>query len=255
MPVIQASNLTKRFGSQTVLDQASLTVESAEIVFIVGASGSGKSVFLEHLMGLQSPDEGSVKIEGEEIVGLDEEKLFVHRRKIGYLFQQGALYDFMTVRENLELPLREHMNLKEAEIQQRVDEAFEQVGLKDIDKKNPSQISGGMLKRAALARAIILKPKFLFCDEPTSGLDPITAALINQLIKDCQKKYNMTALVVSHDIKSVSQIAGRVAYLKEGRFCFIGKLDDFFKSDEPSVKEFINEALVGGAKSYEKFSQ
>ncbi len=238
--MIKVDKLSKKFGNQVVLNNLSLEVKSGELLVVLGESGSGKSVLLQHLIGLMKPDQGSVKIGGQEITKLTEDELLVARKDIGYLFQEGALYDFMTVFENVGFPLREHTNLKRKEIAVKVKEMLSMVGLQGAEAKFPSQLSGGMKKRAALARAVILGSKVLFCDEPTSGLDPIKSRQISDLIHSIVSKLKCTTVVASHDIHNSLRIADRLILIRGGNIVAQGTPQEFKLSNDAYLQEFLN---------------
>lgn len=237
--MISVLNLSKSFNGQTILDDVSLEIKEGEIIVIAGESGVGKSVLLKHIMGLLKPDSGSIVIDGEEITDMREKNLLKVREKIGYLFQEGALYDFMNVFDNIAFPLKEHTKLKKAAIREKVQNILKVVDLEGIEKKFPSELSGGMKKRVALARAIILNSKILLCDEPTSGLDPIRSRDISDLIKEVSNKINCTTLITSHDIVNSFRIADRMALIREGKIAAQGTKKDLEKSKNAFVKEFI----------------
>jgi phospholipid/cholesterol/gamma-HCH transport system ATP-binding protein len=237
--MIEAISLTKDFDSLKVLKGIDINFKGNEIVCILGESGKGKSVFLQILAGLIKPTSGSVIVEGMDITKLSEEELLLIRKRIGYLFQSGALYDFMNVYENLSFPLREHTKLSETEIKDKVDEMLTEVNLLDIKDKFPSELSGGMRKRASLARSVILGPKMLFCDEPTSGLDPSNAKLISQLILKLSRKCKSTTIITSHDIANSLSISDKVTVLLEGKLLDCGSPKDFLSSSDERVKDFL----------------
>jgi phospholipid/cholesterol/gamma-HCH transport system ATP-binding protein len=238
--MIRVTGLTKSFGSQKVLDDLALDVGQGEIVAVMGSSGTGKSVLLLHLIGLMTPDAGTIEIDGVRVTDLRERDLLVFRRRVGYLFQDGALYDFMTVAENLAFPLREHTKQKGAQIRSKVEEFLGLVDLPGVGDKYPSELSGGMRKRAALARAMIMGTKVLLCDEPTSGLDPIRSRDISVLIRDLSKKLNCTVVVTTHDIVNAFRVADRAVVLNEGRIVADGKEADLRRSKDPFVQEFLS---------------
>ncbi len=240
---IAVSDLHKSFGKQTVLDGMNLEVREAETVAVMGRSGTGKSVLLKLLMGLQPADSGSVRICGQEIENLDEKSLNEIRKKMGFLFQQAALYDSLTIEENVIFPMARHTKKPAEEQKQRAKELLSSVGMdKDLEKL-PSQISGGMQKRVGLARALALDPEILLCDEPTSGLDPITASEIACLIVDLKKKRNMTAVVVTHDLRGARAYADRIVLIHEGKVVAEGSVDDLHKSKDQFVVEFLKDSL------------
>lgn len=220
-PVIRVRNLVKRFGSATVLRDISLQVQPGETMVIMGGSGSGKSTLLRCLIGTYRPDGGSIELFGQDICDLDEEGMNEVRKKFGILFQSGALFNSMTLAENIALPLREHTDLDQEIIDIQVKIKLELVGLRQHADKYPAQISGGMKKRAGLARALALDPKILFYDEPSAGLDPVTSAQIDQLIMALTKQLGVTSLVVTHEMDSAFVIADRMAMLDQGRMLFV----------------------------------
>jgi len=244
-PAIQIHNVSKAFGKQTVLNQIDLQVARGETLTVLGRSGTGKSVMLKLLIGLQQPDSGEIEIEGEPITGAPIEALNRIRKKIGFLFQSAALYDSLTVADNVAFPLRYHAYGSECERSDRVMELLRRVGMSDALEKMPSDLSGGMKKRVGLARALALDPEIMLLDEPTAGLDPITAGEINELIRQLQREHNMSSIVVTHDMRSVETVADRVAMLNEGRILIEGTLDDLKRSDDPFVSKFVSESEEG----------
>jgi len=239
-PVIEINNLKKSFGSQQVLKDVSLSLINGENLVVLGKSGSGKSVLIKCIVRLMSPDAGTIHVLGENMNTLNSDGLGVLRQKIGFLFQSGALYDSMTVRENLEFPLRRiRMNLTEKEISEKILEVLENVGLADALNKMPSQLSGGMRKRISLARTIVVDPMIMLYDEPTTGLDPVTSDEISLLINDVQKKYKTSSIIITHDIECARNTANRIIMLKDGEVYQEGKLDEFEKSADPLIKTFF----------------
>lgn len=238
--MICVTNLSKSFGEQTVLNGVSFDVKQGEVLVVLGPSGTGKSVLLLQLVGLLTPDEGTITIDGKSLSGMAEADLLKFRQNIGYLFQDGALFDFMTVAENLAFPLREHTALSEAEIEARVEEYLKDVDMVGSGDKYPSQLSGGMRKRVALARALIMDTKVLLCDEPTSGLDPIRSRDISLLIRDLSRKKKTTTVITSHDIHNSFLIADRLLVLNQGRIAVQGREEDLRRSSDPFVKEFLS---------------
>ncbi len=238
--MITVSHVYKEFNGQVVLDNVSLEIRRGEILAILGESGAGKSVLLQHLIGLHKPNRGTITIDKVDITRLPERELLKVRRDIGYLFQEGALYDFMDVYENIAFPLLEHTELSENEIDEKVKRILSLVGLKDVESKYPAQLSGGMKKRVALARAVILNSKILFCDEPTSGLDPIRSRDISDLIRDISKKFNCTTVITSHDVKNSFRIADRLTLIHDGKLLVTGTRQELEASQDPFVKEFFN---------------
>jgi len=237
--MIKVAHVYKSFNGQAILNDVNLEVCEGEILAILGGSGAGKSVLLKHMMGLIRPDRGHIFINEEDISELPERDLLKIRREIGYLFQEGALYDFMTVEENIAFPLREHTRLKSSQIRDKVRHILGMIDLKDVGEKYPSQLSGGMKKRVALARAIILDSKILFCDEPTSGLDPILSRDISDLIKDVSFKMGCTTVLTSHDIANAFRIAGRAVLIRDGRVVCVGTHDQLKSSEDQFIRAFI----------------
>jgi len=236
---IQLSNVCKSFGTQLVLDNLNLTVEPNRITVIIGESGGGKSVLLKHIIGLLRPDSGSVYIDNVEISALNDQKLNEIRKNFGMLFQEAALFDSMTVGENVAFPIREHTQLSKEEVNVIVKKKLRQVGLKNVVGKMPAELSGGMRKRVGLARAIALDPKIILFDEPTTGLDPIRRDDIDRLIVKTQQHTNATCLIISHDIDSTFKIAHSVAMLYDGRIIEYGTPEKIKNSKNPAVKNFI----------------
>ena len=238
--MIRVSHLSKTFEDHVVLNDLSFDVAEGEIVAILGESGTGKSVLLKHLMGLMRPDEGVVTIDSQDITNFTENDLLKLRQRIGYLFQEGALYDFMSVFENIAFPLKEHNMLDKNAIQEKVKKALELVDLQGEEEKMPSELSGGMKKRVGLARAIIMDSKILFCDEPTTGLDPIHSRDIMDLISQISRKLHCTTLITSHDIPNSFRIADRLILLKDGKIAAMGAPKDIQECQNVFVKEFIS---------------
>lgn len=239
--MIELQDVSKAFGSQVVLDHLSLQIPAGKLTVILGPSGEGKSVTLKHIIGLLPPDSGRVIVDGIDLWSLSEQERTAFRKKFGMLFQNAALFDSMTVFENVAFPLREHTNLSEEEISKKVHEKLAMVGLEKAAEKLPSELSGGMRKRAGLARAIALEPKIILYDEPTTGLDPLMTESINQLITDTQKKLSITSIVISHDIESTFRVADLVVLLYRGKIIAQGSPEDFRgkKFNHPFVSEFI----------------
>lgn len=238
-PPIVVKDLRKSYGSQKVLDGIDLTVAHGETAAVLGRSGTGKSVLLKLLIGLQPADSGSIKIGGQEIEGLAQEPLNDIRRKIGFLFQQAALYDSLTVEENVAFPLVRHTTLSPAERSQRVHDLLAKVEMDHDAAKMPSEISGGMQKRVGIARALALDPAILLLDEPTSGLDPITSEEIGRLISELKKDRQMTSIVVTHDVRGAKSFSDRFLVVNEGRIVEQGTLEELKRSREPFVIEFL----------------
>ncbi len=238
---IELEDVYKTLGQLKVLQGVSFQVRHGETFVMMGLSGTGKSVTLRHIVGLMQPDQGCVKVFGEDLSQLDEKTLKQIRLKIGYLFQSGALINWMTIRENIALPLYEHRpQLKEKEVQERVMEKLRLVNMTQAAEKYPSEISGGMKKRAALARSIILDPEIILYDEPTSGLDPIMGATIDDLVNDTRDALGVSQIVVTHDIGSAYRIADRIGLLFEGEIIALGTPDDIRNHSDPIVKQFVN---------------
>jgi len=227
------------FDDNKVLRGVNLNVQSGEVLAIIGGSGSGKSVMLKLLMGLLDPDSGNIYFDGENIVEKTEEELLKIRRKIGMLFQSSALFDSLTVYENLAYPLREHTKIEEDEIERIIKEKLAHVDLYDVEHLYPAELSGGMKKRVALARAIVFEPCLILYDEPTTGLDPSTANKINELIVNLQKKLNVTSIVVTHDMNSVEKVADRIAMLYKGKIIVEGPTETILRSENEIVRAFI----------------
>ena len=237
--MIAVRGLMKRIGGQEILLGIDLTVGKGETLVIIGRSGGGKSVLLKHLIGLMQPDAGEIWIEGQNIIGLSERKLAPIRRKIGILFQGGALFDSMTVEENIAFPLREAGERNPKIIGEKVREILEVIELEGEQKKMPVNLSGGMKKRVGLARSIIRRPSCILYDEPTAGLDPVVSDSINQLIRRLQKRFQVTSIVVTHDMKSAFHIADHIAYLHEGRIYFYGTPQELQNSQDPLIQDFL----------------
>ena len=239
MPKIELKKLRKSFGDQTVLDRVDLSIEPGETLTVLGRSGTGKSVLLKLLIGLERADSGSIRIDDRDIANLGTQDLNEIRKKIGFLFQQAALYDSMTIEQNVEFPLKRHRKMSDADRRKKGRELLRSVGLDTDTEKLPGQLSGGMKKRVGLARALALDPEIVMLDEPTAGLDPVTSAEITELISDLKKKRNMTAIVVTHDIDSAKQISDRLVVLDEGKIVEQGTFGDLEKSKNPIVQRIL----------------
>ncbi len=239
MPVIEVRDLWKSFGDQEVLRGLNLSVLDGETMVVLGPSGCGKSVLLKHVIGLMKPDRGSILVEGNELTGLDARELKDLRMRFGMVFQGAALFDSMTVGENVGLPLKEHQSIEGDELADLVEAKLGMVGLEGVSQLRPSEISGGMKKRVALARAIALDPDIVLYDEPTTGLDPIMAEQINELIRALQRKINATSIVVTHDLHSANFTGDKIALMHEGRIELCGTMDDLRRSDNEAMRIFI----------------
>jgi phospholipid/cholesterol/gamma-HCH transport system ATP-binding protein len=239
MALIELRNLKKRFGSLVVLDGVSLSIPERQSLVIIGASGTGKSVLLKHIVGLLKPDAGEVWYDGKRIDTLGERDLDPIRKQLGFLFQQGALFDSFTVEENVAFPIREHTDKSPAEIDRIVAEKLAMVGLPTAGKKMPAELSGGQRKRIALARAIALNPRVILYDEPTTGLDPIRSDVINELILKLQRELTITSITVTHDMHSAFKVADRIVMLREGKVIFDGTPDEMRQTDDRRVRSFV----------------
>lgn len=238
--VVEVKNLRKGFVNQEVLNDVSLQLFNGENLVVLGKSGSGKSVLIKCIARLMAPESGTINVLGENVNDMKKDELVELRKKIGFLFQSGALYDSMTVRQNLEFPLRRiKKDLTQKGINEKVKEVLENVGLSDAIDKMPSQLSGGMRKRISLARSIVLDPLIMLYDEPTTGLDPITSAEISTLINEVQKKYKTSSIIITHDIKCARITANRIIMLHKGEVYSEGKLEYFENSTDPFIKSFF----------------
>ena len=242
---IEFQGVWKRLGTKVVLRGVDLSVSRGECLVVIGRSGTGKSVLLKHVVGLLQPDRGTVRVNGIDVSKLDEGELLALREEMGMLFQGGALFDSMLVGENVGLALREHTPLPERQIEEVVAEKLALVGLTGTEGQRPSSLSGGMKKRAALARSLAMNPKIMLYDEPTTGLDPITADVINRLIRRLQERLGMTSIAVTHDMRSASHIADRIAMLHEGRIHAIGTPDEIQATRDPILRQFIEGSSDG----------
>ena len=239
-PIIKIEDLVTYYGKRKVLDGINLNIMLGETMTILGRSGCGKSTLLRHLIGLSKPSSGKIFMKDQEITNLSEQDMLPIRRKIGMLFQSGALFNSMTVGDNVALSLREHTELEDSTIKIMTRMKLDQVGLAGFEDFMPSQLSGGMKKRAALARSIAMDPDILFCDEPSAGLDPIVAVGIDQLILKLKKAFNMTIVVVTHELESVFLIADRVALLDGGKIIALGTVEELKQSGNDKVQQFFN---------------
>jgi len=243
--MIKLVDLHKSFGKQKVLDGLDLNIEEGKTTVIIGRSGGGKSVLLKHMIGLLRPERGQILIDGTDITKLNDRALNEIRKKFGMLFQEAALFDSMTVGENVAFPLREHTTMKEKEIRETVADRLRSVGLTGVEEKMPSELSGGMRKRVGLARAIALHPQIVLFDEPTTGLDPVMTEAINRLIIDTQKNLNLTCVVISHDIRSIFEIGHRIAMLYEGKIIENGTPEELKTSRNPVIVQFLAGSIEG----------
>lgn len=239
MALVEFKNVVKKFDGASVLDDVSFSVEKGEVFCVIGPSGVGKSVTLKHIVRLLSPTSGSVLVDGVDVASCSERELLKIRSTMAYLFQGGALLAWKTVAENIALPLRECTSLDDDEIDAKVTAALESVELLEAADKYPSEISGGMQKRAALARAMVRRAEIVLYDEPTSGLDPVTSAMIHRLIKKFNKERGVTSIVVTHDLSGAMSIADRILLLRNARVAFCGTPQEFLKSTDPYAKEYI----------------
>ena len=243
--MIEITNLHKSFGSFQVLRGVNLTVNKGESMTVIGGSGSGKSVLMKHIIGLLFPDKGEVKVAGQTLNNLDDHQLNELRKKFGMLFQMAALFDSLTVWENVGFGLKQHTKLSDREIRAIATEKLALVGLKNVEDKMPVDLSGGMRKRVGLARAIAMDAEIILYDEPTTGLDPITADAINDLIVDLRKKLGVTSVAITHDMHSAYKISDRIAMLYKGEIQEIGTPDEIRNTTNPIVKQFITGSAVG----------
>jgi phospholipid/cholesterol/gamma-HCH transport system ATP-binding protein len=238
--MIEVRDLKKNFGPNPVLNGVTFRIEKGESVVVIGRSGGGKSILLKHLIGLLQPDSGQVLIEGENIVSMNERELLRVRRKFGMLFQGAALFDSLTVAENVAFAFRRNRSMQESEIAEKVAEVLEMVDLPGTENKKPSELSGGMRKRVGLARAIIYKPQIVLYDEPTTGLDPIVADSIDKLILRVRDRLDVTTVVVTHDMRSARCVGQRILMLHEKRIYAAGPAEQFFQSQDPIVRRFVD---------------
>ena len=245
--MIEAEHIYKSFGSNDVLKDVSLTIDDSETLAIIGRSGSGKSVLMKHLIGLLKPDQGRVRVDGVDINAISYKALRKVRRNFGVLFQGGALFDSMNSFENVAFPLRTFTMMTDAEITREVEECLAMVNLPDVGPKLPSELSGGMKKRVALARAVSLRPRYIIYDEPTSGLDPETSNTIDELISNLAEQLNVTSIVVTHDMHSVLSIADRAAFIHQGYMRWVGTIDELHASTDDVLCSFVkaNEYQIG----------
>ncbi|MGE5893327.1 MAG: ATP-binding cassette domain-containing protein [bacterium] len=239
-PLIEFREVTKRFNSQVVLDRVNLQIYENQITTIIGKSGTGKSVLLKHIIGLLTPDEGIILFQGKPVQAMKKSESDAYRSQVSYLFQNNALFDSMTVFDNIALPLRQTMNLSKKEIEEKVMARIEQIELSEVAHKYPSELSGGMQKRAALARALVTDPKIVLFDEPTTGQDPIRKNFILSMIAQARKKFGFTAVLISHDIPDVFFISDRILLIWEGEIAFQGTYDEMTRLNHPMIDEFLS---------------
>jgi len=244
--IIKLENVSKSFGEKKVLENINFSVKEGEAFLILGKSGVGKTVLLKHIIGLIKPDKGKIYVDGTEITSLPRERLDRIRLKFGVVFQSNALFDFLTVKENVGFALYHHSDLTEAQIEKEVAYALEMVDLEGTQDLYPYQLSGGMKKRVAIARAIIYRPKIIIYDEPTTGIDPVSVDKIVSIIRDLHKQFFITTLIVTHDLAVGFKIADRCVFISEGRILFEGKKEDFYHSDDERIKRFIHPGFEGG---------
>jgi len=237
--MIKLDDVYKSFGDKKVLEGFSLEVDEGETMVIIGYSGTGKSVAIKHIVGLLIPDSGTVFVDGLEVPDLPREELYALRGSIGYVFQFAALFDSMTVGENIAMALRKTRTMSESEIAQRVRESLALVDLPDTESKFPAELSGGMRKRVGIARAIAKRPKYILYDEPTTGLDPVTSAVIDELMIRMRDKLGVTSVVITHDMRSAYSVGTRIAMLYEGKVRQVGTVDEIKNTEDPIVRQFI----------------
>ena len=250
MSLIRLNNLHKRFGRLVVLDGVDLEIEEGKTVVVLGASGTGKSVMLKHIVGLLQPDRGEVWFEQTRVDGLGRHGLMGVRTKMGFLFQMGALFDSLTNLQNVAFPLTEHTDLSKADVEARAQRMLAMVGLPDVGPKMPSEVSGGQRKRVALARAIVMEPKVILYDEPTTGLDPIRSDVISEVILKLQSELGVTSVVVTHDMANAFKVADRIVMMHAGKVAFDGTVAEIKATDDPVVRRFVEgradeEELIG----------
>jgi phospholipid/cholesterol/gamma-HCH transport system ATP-binding protein len=242
--VIKIEQLSKRFGDKIILDNITLNVLSGENLVVFGQSGSGKSVLLKCIIGLLTPDSGKIFIKGMDVTNLSTKKMNEIRKQTSFLFQGAALYDSMTVRENLEFPLKRNIQISDDEAYEKVLHTLDLVSLKEAVNKMPSELSGGMKKRIGLARAIITEPEIMFYDEPTTGLDPISSKEISELILDLQRKLKMTSIIVTHDLNCAHIISDRIIFLKDAKIAYKGVIEELSTSEDKFLKNFFSNEII-----------
>ena len=244
--MIQLQKVCKKFGQNIVLHNANLNIYKGEVTTIIGKSGGGKSVLLKHIIGLMEPDSGKILFKGRQVSEMNKKERYMLKKKFSYMFQGSALFDYMTVLDNIALPLRETTPLRESEILDRAHNMLKQLDLHEIDDKYPSQISGGMKKRVAMARALVTDPEIVLFDEPTTGLDPIRKNAVHSMISSYQKKFEFTGVLVSHEIPDIFYISQRVAMLDNGTILFEGTPDEIQRSNKPEIRQFIHASEING---------
>jgi phospholipid/cholesterol/gamma-HCH transport system ATP-binding protein len=247
--MIRLVNVHKSFGPKRVLEGFSLDVLEGETMVIIGYSGTGKSVAIKHIVGLLDPDQGTVYVDGQEVPNLSPDQLAALRANIGYVFQFAALFDSLTVGENVAMALRKRNDLSSAELNARVDEALELVDLPDVRTKFPAELSGGMRKRVGIARGIVRHPKYLIYDEPTTGLDPVTSAVIDELMVRMRERLGVTSVVVTHDMRTAYTVGSRIAMLYDGRVRQVGGVDEIRHTSDPVVRQFVEGRAHGNGDS------
>ena len=247
--MVEVKDLHKSFNSNLVLDGVSFNVDEAENMVVFGRSGTGKSVLLKCIIRLMEPDAGNISVDGQDVLQLDSKELNLLRKDIGFLFQGAALYDSMSVRENLEFPLKRNFDLPQSEIDERVYKVLDAVSLEEAVDKMPSELSGGMRKRVGLARSIITNPNLMLYDEPTTGLDPITAKEISTLILELQHAYKMTSIIVTHDLLCAKIIADRAIVLEESKIIHSGSIDELVSSSDPFLRNFFSDEVIENNRS------
>lgn len=249
--MIKFSNVSKSFGRKSVLNELSFEVSPGKVTFVIGKSGEGKSVTIKHMMGLLRPDAGQISIEGDDITKFSKNELISHRRKFGMLFQHAALFDSMSVKDNILFPLKENTQLSEIDMMKRVEEVLRQVGLEGSEETMPSALSTGEKKRVGLARALAAKPKFILYDEPTTGMDPLVSEMIDKLIVEISgQERALTSIVISHDLKAALATADEIIMLYKGGAALVGSPEDFKKSSDPVVRQFFAGRTEGPIEFY-----
>ena len=238
-PLVEFKKVSKRFGHLVVLDGIDLQVQRGESLVVIGASGTGKSVLLKHSVGLLRPDAGEVWFDGQRVDDIPEKQFMEVRKRVGFLFQMGALFDSLNVHDNIAFPVREHTHKSKEEIDDIVANRLKMVGLPGVEKKMPGELSGGQKKRVALARAIALEPDLILYDEPTTGLDPVRADVINELILKLRRELHAASITVTHDMSSAFKVADRIVMLHEGHFIFNGTADEIKAATDPKIRQFV----------------